>query len=124
MESNIQTNKSKPMTKSKTSDIIISVSLNEEKHPVAIQWHAEDSGTEGLRNSKAVMLSLFDQKEQTTMRIDLWTMEMMVEEMQLFFYETMASMADTYERATNDKDLSAEMRAFAKNFGTKTKVIK
>ena len=112
------------MAENKKSDIIISISLNEEKHPVAIQWQAEDSGTEGVRNSKAIMLSLFDQKDHTTMRIDLWTMEMMVEEMQLFFYETMASMADTYERATNDKDLSGEMRTFAKNFGMKTKVIK
>lgn len=108
----------------KKSDIKITVSLNEQKHPVAIQWQADDSGTEGMRTSKAMMLSLFDHKENTTMRIDLWTMEMMVEEMQVFFYETMASMADTYERATNDKELSADMRNFAKSFGQKTKILK
>ena len=108
----------------KKSDIKITVTLNEEKHPEIIQWQADDSGVDGLRQSKAVMLSLFDQKEQTTMRIDLWTMEMMVEEMQVFFYETLASMADTYERATNDKELSGEMRKFAKSFGEKTKILK
>ncbi len=108
----------------KKSDIKISISLNENKHPVAIQWSADDSGSEGVRNSKAIMLALFDQKDQTTMRIDLWTTEMMVEEMQVFFYETLASMADTYERATNDKNLSGEIRDFAKTFGQKTKVLK
>jgi gliding motility-associated protein GldC len=110
--------------KTRTSEIKISVTLNDDKHPMAIQWQADDSGVDGLRQSKAVMLSLFDKKEQTTMRIDLWTTEMMVEEMQVFFYETMASMADTYERATNDKELSDEMRQCAKTFGEKTKVLK
>ena len=58
------------------------------------------------------------------MRIDLWTKEMMVEEMQLFFYETLASMADTYERATHDKELSGDMRKFARTFGERTKVVR
>jgi gliding motility-associated protein GldC len=112
------------MSELKKSDITVSVSLDEKKHPVKIEWSADDSGTEGFRSSKAIMLALFDIKDQTTMRIDLWTPEMMVEEMQLFFYETFASMADTYERATNDKELGSEIRAFAKGFGLKTKVIR
>ena len=111
-------------TIAKQSEINISVSLNEEKHPVAISWKADDSGVDGQRQSKAVMISLFDLKEQTTMRIDLWTKEMMVEEMQLFFYETLASMADTYERATHDKELSGDMRKFARTFGERVKVIR
>lgn len=111
-------------TIAKQSEINISVSLNEDKHPVAISWKADDSGVEGQRQSKAVMISLFDLKEQTTMRIDLWTKEMMVEEMQLFFYETIASMADTYERATHDKELAGDMRKFARTFGERTKVVR
>lgn len=108
----------------KRSDIKISVTLDEKRHPVDIQWQADDSGVEGMRQSKGVMISLFDRKDHTTMRIDLWTNEMMVEEMQLFVYETMASMADTYERATNDKTLGGEMREFAKSFGLKTNILK
>ena len=111
-------------TIAKQSDINISVSLNEEKLPVAISWKADDSGVEGMRQSKAVMLALFDKKDQTTMRIDLWTQEMMVEEMQLFFYETLASMADTYERATNDNELAGDMRNFARDFGKRVNVLK
>ncbi|CAN5579965.1 gliding motility protein GldC [soil metagenome] len=107
----------------KRSDIKITVSLNAEKHPVAIDWHAEDSGMDGNHSAKSFMLALWDKPEKSTMRIDLWTTEMSVEEMQFFFYETLASMADTYERATNDKERAVEMRAFAQNFGKKTKVI-
>lgn len=111
-------------TIAKKSDIIISVSLNEDKLPLAISWNADDSGVDGDRQSKAIMIALFDLQEKTTMRIDLWTKEMMVEEMQLFFYETLASMADTYERATNDKDISADMRNFARSFGERVKIIR
>ena len=107
----------------KQSDIRISVSLNEEKHPVQINWKAYDSGIEGMRDAKAFMIALWDKPEKSTMRIDLWTEEMTVEEMQLFFYETLASMADTYERSTSDKENAKEMRDFARSYGKKVKVI-
>jgi gliding motility-associated protein GldC len=110
-------------TINKRSAINIAVSLNEEKHPVGIEWQAEDSGLMGERPAKAFMLALWDVKEKSTMRIDLWTPEMSVEEMQYFFYETLASMADTLERSTGDKVLSKEMRDYARDFGKKVKVL-
>lgn len=107
----------------KKSDIRISVSLNADKHPIGINWQADDSGIEGMRDAKAFMIALWDKPEKSTMRIDLWTEEMTVEEMQLFFYETLASMADTYERSTSDKEMAKEMRDFAREYGKKVKVI-
>ena len=107
----------------KKSEIKLSITLNETKQPVAIHWKADDSGIEGMQESKSMMLALWDKKEKSTMRIDLWTTEMMVEEMQFFFYETFASMADTYLRATNDNVMAEEIRKFAKQFGEKTKVL-
>jgi hypothetical protein len=44
--------------------------------------------------------------------------------MQFFFYETLASMADTYERATNDKESGSDLREFARKFGKKVNVLK
>jgi hypothetical protein len=108
----------------KKSDIRIGVSLNMEKHPVAIEWHADDAGLEGAKEAKSMMLALWDKTERSTMRIDLWTTEMSVEEMQFFFYETLASMADTYERATNDKESGSDLREFARKFGKKVNVLK
>ena len=58
------------------------------------------------------------------MRIDLWTQEMMVEEMQQFFFEMYMSMADTYQNATNDKDQAEKMRGFARQFGKEVSLIK
>ena len=106
------------------SEISVKVSLDAEKRPVGIQWSADDAGMETARDARSMMLAFWDRQEKSTMRIDLWTNEMTVEEMQFFFYEALASMADTYQRATNDTENATSMRDFAKEFGKKTNVIK
>jgi gliding motility-associated protein GldC len=108
----------------KQSNISINVGLNADKHPVSIDWSAEDSGLDGKKDAKAIMLALWDKPEKSTMRIDLWTTEMTVEEMQFFMYETLASMADSYDRATNDAPTTKAMRDFAAKFGKMAKVLK
>jgi gliding motility-associated protein GldC len=108
----------------KKSDINFSVTLDEQKFPERIQWSADDSGIEGEKDCNAVMISIWDGKDKSTLRIDLWTKKMMVEEMQHLFYETFRSMADTYLRATNDNKAAAEITAFAEKFGRGNGVLK
>ncbi|MBK6756019.1 MAG: gliding motility protein GldC [Flavobacteriales bacterium] len=82
----------------KTSDIHLSVQLDDNHVPVRIDWEAEDGGVKS--SSKAVLLSLWDEQEKNTLRIDLWTKEMSVEEMKAFFHQNILTLADTFERAT------------------------
>ncbi len=108
----------------KKSDIRFTVSLDENKVPETIHWTADDSGMEGDKECNSVMISIWDPKEKSTLRIDLWTSKMMVEEMQHFFYETFRSMADTYLRATNDEKTAEEITVFAEKFGKMSGVTK
>ncbi len=108
----------------KRSEIKFTVTLDDDNRPVTLQWNAEDSGMEGDKECKAMAIALYDKKDQTTMRIDLWTKDMMVEEMQQFFFEMYMSMADTYLNATNDKSMADSMRTYAKQFGKEVSVIK
>lgn len=108
----------------KRSEIKFTVTLDDDNRPVTLQWNAEDSGMEGDKECKAMAIALYDKKDQTTMRIDLWTKDMMVEEMQQFFFEMYMSMADTYQNATNDKDQAEKMRGFARQFGKEVSLIK
>jgi gliding motility-associated protein GldC len=41
------------------------------------------------------MLSVWDSKSKESMRIDLWTKEMPVDEMKIFFHQTLVAMSDT-----------------------------
>ena len=108
----------------KKSEINISVTLDNDNFPEDIRWEATGSGMEGLKAAKSLMISLWDSTDPGTLRIDLWTKKMMIEEMQRFFYETFSSMAETYERATQEKETAATIRQFAEQFGKATNVLK
>lgn len=98
------------------SSIIIDVHTDENRVPDVITWNATDTTVENAQKSKAMMLSFWDGAEKTALRIDLWTKDMMVDEMADFFYQTMMTMADTYGRATNHNEMVDEMKKFAHDF--------
>ena len=105
-----------------TSKIEFTVELDENKIPENINWTAEDGGIEN-ESTKAIMLSVWDSPNKDTLRMDLWTKDMPVDEMKQFFHQTLVSMANTFERATNDDKMSATMRDFCDYFAEKLELI-
>ena len=103
----------------KQSSINIDVLLDEGKIPSTIQWTASDSTANTPNQAKAMMLAFWDGSDKTALRIDLWTKEMMMDEMADFFYQTLMTMADTYKRATQNEELTSDMKKFAKDFYNK-----
>ncbi len=101
-----------------TSDIKLNIGLDENKIPETIHWTAQDGGVSN-EETKAVMLSVWDSNKKESLRIDLWTKDMPVDEMKIFFHQTLSAMADTFERATNDDKMSATMRDFCDYFAEK-----
>ncbi len=105
------------------SKITIDVTRDENKLVSKIGWNATDSSMEEEQTAKAMMISFWDNAEKSALRIDLWTKDMMVDEMTDFMYQTMITMADTYERATKDKELSGDMKTFAKQWMQKFRTM-
>ena len=101
------------------STITIDVELDEQRVPSNIKWQATESSADAPQNAKAMMLSLWDGADKAALRIDLWTEKMMVDEMADFYYQTLMTMADTFDRATKQTELVEEMKSFAKNFYSK-----
>lgn len=106
-----------------TSEINFKVGLDENKIPENIFWTAEDGGIKDSE-SKAIMISVWDHLQKDTLRMDLWTKEMPVDEMKQFFHQTLVSMANTFERATDDQKMSATMRDFCDYFAEKLELKK
>jgi gliding motility-associated protein GldC len=98
------------------SKITIDVTLDDTRVPESISWHATDNVAGSAQKAKGMILSFWDGTEKTALRVDLWTKEMMVDEMADFFYQTIMTMADTYDRATHQHELVNEMKTFAKGF--------
>lgn len=101
------------------STIQIDVTLDDNKVPDTIHWKAEQGGVYSPTEAKAFMLSIWDLNESAALRIDLWTKKMMVDEMNDFMFQTLMTMADTYQRATNQPELANELRNFSKSFKEK-----
>jgi gliding motility-associated protein GldC len=101
------------------SEINFKIRLDDQRLPESIFWNATESGIDGVKECKATMMSLWDPKDNTTLRIDLWTKDMLVDDMKQFFYENFLSMADTYFRATNDESSAKDIRQFAEDFRKK-----
>jgi gliding motility-associated protein GldC len=98
------------------STIEINVSLDGTRMPEKISWSASDSTANEKREAKAMILGFWDGADKTALRIDLWTREMMVDEMTDFFYQTMMTMADTYNRSTKQTELVNDIKQFAESF--------
>lgn len=105
------------------STITIDVELDESRVPQNIQWKATESTADRPQQAKAMMISLWDGAEKTALRIDLWTQKMMVDEMADFYYQTFITMADTFERATHQKELVDDMKKYAQAFYQKFRDI-
>ncbi len=106
----------------KTSEINIKVDLDVNQVPEKIQWTSTDN-KEGVQDVKAFLFSVWDTKEKNTLRMDLWTKDMSIEEMNKFFFQTYITMADTFQKATNEDGMGDAMRDFAEFFGEKLGVI-
>lgn len=105
------------------STITIDVELDENRVPENIQWKATESTASAPQQAKAFMLSLWDGADKAALRIDLWTQKMMVDEMADFYYQTMMTMADTFDRATRQTELVDDMKKFAREFYQKFQEI-
>ncbi|HRG32772.1 MAG: gliding motility protein GldC [Saprospiraceae bacterium] len=107
----------------KKSEIIIRVTLDQENIPSEIEWSAEDSGGGALSSAKGILLSIFEKDSLDTLKLDLWTKEMQVVEMDRFMFQTLNALRDTYLKSTNNQQLADDFKQFVQYFGEKTEII-
>jgi gliding motility-associated protein GldC len=107
---------------SKQSEINIKVNLNANNLPIKINWSASDGGIEN-QNANAFLLSIWNPSEKNTMKIDLWTNEMSIEEMKQFFHQSLLTMADSFEKATGEHLISEDLRDYCYHFAEKMNIL-
>ena len=98
-----------------TSKIELNVELDDNRVPEKLTWSAEDGGIDN-QDAKAMMLSVWDSNTQEMLRIDLWTKDMPVDQMNVFFHQTLVSMSDTYFRSTNNEKMTDSFKQFCDYF--------
>ena len=99
-------------------EIKFTVELDENNIPEKIVWSSSEDEKDS-EEIKALMVSIWDPKENITKRIDLWTKEMYVEEMKMLYFQSLMTMADGLERATGETEVAQQMRDFGKSIAAK-----
>lgn len=106
----------------KTSEIKVQVGLNENNLPIRMKWTASDGDVDN-QEARAMLLSLWDPNQKNTMKIDLWTKDMSVEEMKQFFHQTLLTLSDTFEKATGEHKICEDLRDYCYHFADKMDIL-
>lgn len=107
----------------KKSKISFEIELDENNLPQTILLNTDDGQLKAAA-IKSFLISAWDKQTNETLRIDLWTKEMMVNEMLIMYHQTLLSMATSLEKATNEHKLADALRDYCAFFGEQSGIIK
>lgn len=94
----------------KKSEINFQINLDDKNLPQQILWNASDKEEEGMESTRSISVNVWDNLNQSTLRIDLWTDDMSVVEMKRFYIDVIGGMAQTLLNSTGDEYMSEEMK--------------
>jgi gliding motility-associated protein GldC len=106
----------------KKAEIKVTVELDDNNVPENILWESTDSTNKEAVPVKSIMLALWDQNYKNALRIDLWTKDMPVDEMKIFFYQTLMTMGDSFLRATGETNIVEDLRDYCAHFAEKMEI--
>lgn len=106
-----------------TKTVTVTVDLDENNVPERISWDAGDATEMSSKTCRSLILALWDHNTKDTLRLDLWTKDMPVDEMKIFFHETLVTMADTLQRSVGDERIAGDMRDFCHYFAEKMDIV-
>jgi gliding motility-associated protein GldC len=95
----------------KKSTINFTVHLDQNNIPEKIQWDATDKPDPDMSETKSISLALWDERQKNTLRIDLWTKDMPVEEMKRFYIDCIGGLSQSILTATGDEFMANETNA-------------
>jgi len=113
-----------PKKGKRSSEIKFQITLDEKNIPETIEWQATDYTEKESKPCKSVIISIWDPEEKNTLRLDLWTKDMGIDEMHVQFFQTLVTMAESFQNATGNKEILGDMKTFCEDFSKKTPYFK
>lgn len=104
------------------SKLTFDLELDANNVPKKITMNSSDKQAENV-HLKSLMIAGWDEKTKETLRVDLWTKDMMVNEMFIMYHQTLISMANTLEKSTGHDKLAGALKDYCEFFAEQTKII-
>ena len=102
----------------------MTVDLDGDNVPTRIEWEASEGQPDGPILCESMMLSVWDSENKTTAAIDLWIKDTTIDDINIYFYQVIHKMADTYLKATKNSEISNSIHEFGESFGTSLGILK
>lgn len=103
------------------TELKFKIRLDDNNLPEKITWTATDGPQGDGDECKSVMVGLWDGHEKNTLRFDIWTKDMQIDEMHTHFFQQLLSLGDTYFRATGNPYIQEDIKKFCMDFADKTR---
>ena len=101
----------------------IDVLMDENLIPEDLQWNSPQGKGQSEKASQSALIYLWNAQKNETFSLDLWTKKMSIEEMNKMMFQTIMTLANSYEKATSEDQLANAMRDFGEFFGEKTEIL-
>lgn len=108
----------------KKSEIKFQIKLDENRTPKKIYWNATENLKKNIRETKSISISLWDNNNKNTLRIDLWTKKMSINEMKKFYIDTIGGLSQSILNSTGDKYIFQETNKLCNKLIKYLKIIK
>tara|TARA_B100000700_G_C14962706_1_gene817317 strand:- start:523 stop:861 length:339 start_codon:yes stop_codon:yes gene_type:complete len=104
------------------SKLTFELELDENNIPKKIIMNSSDNQAKDVL-LKSVIIAAWDEKTKETLRVDLWTKDMMVNEMFILYHQTLMSMANTLSKSTGQDKLAGALRDYCDFFAQETRIV-
>lgn len=98
------------------------VELDENNLPNSIKMLEEKASNSSI-DLKALMIAGWDAKRKETLRVDIWTKDMPVNDMFIMYHQNMMGMATSLEKSTGQNKLANALRDYCDFFAKETKIL-
>ena len=98
------------------------VELDENNLPNSIKMLEEKASNSSI-DLKALLIAGWDAKRKETLRVDIWTKDMPVNDMFIMYHQNMIGMATSLEKSTGQNKLANALRDYCDFFAKETKIL-
>lgn len=85
------------------SEISFEIQLDNDRIPEKIFWDATENPNEGINETKAISISVWDHYHRGLLGINLWTKDMPVDEMNHFAVDMIGNLVQMIRDSTQDE---------------------
>jgi len=98
------------------------VEIDENNLPNNIKMIGEETKNNAIM-LKALMVAAWDASKKETLRVDIWTKDMPVNDMFILYHQNLMGMATSLEKSTGEEKLAQALRDYCSFFAEKTKIL-